>query len=61
MTSAGSGPTVGEYILMGYVPTEQAQIGAQLSVLYLGERYPVTVRSIDATPLLDPDNTLIRR
>ena len=61
VTSAGSGPTVGEYILMGYVPVEQAQVGAQLSVLYLGERYPVTVRSIDSTPLLDPDNALIRR
>ncbi len=61
VTSAGAGPSLGAYILMGYLPPEQAVIGAELSVLYLGERYPVTVRSVDATPLLDPDNALVRR
>jgi glycine cleavage system aminomethyltransferase T/glycine/D-amino acid oxidase-like deaminating enzyme len=61
VTSAGSGPSVGAYILMAYLPPEQAVIGAELSVLYLGERYPVTVASVDSTPLLDPDNALIRR
>jgi glycine cleavage system aminomethyltransferase T len=61
VTSAGSGPSLGAYILMGYIPPEQAVIGAELSVLYLGERYPVTVASVDSTPLLDPGNELIRR
>ena len=61
VTSAGAGPSLGAYILMGYLPPEQAVIGAELSVLYLGERYPVTVRSVDSTPLLDPDNALVRR
>ena len=61
VTSAGSGPSLGAYILMGYLPPEQAVIGTELSVLHLGERYPVTVASIDSTPLLDPDNARIRR
>ena len=61
VTSAGSGPSLGAHILMGYLPPEQAVIDTELSVLYLGERYPVTVRSVDSTPLLDPDNALIRR
>jgi glycine cleavage system aminomethyltransferase T/glycine/D-amino acid oxidase-like deaminating enzyme len=61
VTSAGSGPSLGAYILMGYLPPEQAVIGTDLSVLYLGERYPVTVRSVDSTPLLDPENALVRR
>jgi glycine cleavage system aminomethyltransferase T/glycine/D-amino acid oxidase-like deaminating enzyme len=61
VTSAGSGPSLGAYILMGYLPPEQAVIGTELSVLYFGERYPVTVASVDSTPLLDPDNALVRR
>ena len=61
VTSAGSGPSLGAYILMGYLPPEHAVIGTELSVLYMGERYPVTVRSADSTPLLDPDNARVRR
>ena len=60
VTSAGSGPSLGVYILMGYLPPEQAVIGTELLVSYLGERYPVTVASIDATPLLDPENARVR-
>ena len=61
VTSAGSGPSLGAYILMGYLPPEQAVVGTELSVLYMGQRYPVTVRSVDSTPLLDPDNARVRR
>ena len=60
VTSAGSGPSLGKYILMGYLPPEHAQVGTQLSVLYMGERYPVTVASADSTPVFDPDNSRIR-
>ncbi|MDE3131059.1 MAG: aminomethyltransferase family protein, partial [Acidobacteriota bacterium] len=60
VTSAGSGPSLGRYILMGYLPPEHARIGEQLQVQYMGERYPVTVGSIDATSLFDPDNGRIR-
>jgi hypothetical protein len=34
--------------------------GNQLSVLYLNERYPVTVAVAGAAPLFDPENTRIR-
>jgi glycine cleavage system aminomethyltransferase T len=60
VTSAGSGPSLGKYILMTYLPPEQARVGEQLLVQYMGERYPVTVQSTDATSLFDPDNTRIR-
>ena len=60
VTSAGAGPSVGKHILMSYLPPEQARVGEQLSVLYMGERYPVTVVTNDSTPLFDPDNERVR-
>src|SRR5215216_5388005 len=60
VTSAGAGPSVGKHILMSYLPPEHAVVGEQLSVLYLGERYPVTVAVAGSTPLFDPDNERIR-
>ena len=45
---------------MAFLPPQHAQIGEQLSVLYMDQRYPVTVRSVDATSLFDPENTRIR-
>jgi glycine cleavage system aminomethyltransferase T len=60
VTSAGAGPSVGKHILMSYLPPEHAVVGNQLSVEYMGERYPVTVATNDSTPLFDPDNSRIR-
>jgi glycine cleavage system aminomethyltransferase T/glycine/D-amino acid oxidase-like deaminating enzyme len=60
VTSAGSGPSIGKYILMGYLPPEHATVGNQLKVQYMGERYPVTVQTIDSTPVFDPDNSRVR-
>jgi glycine cleavage system aminomethyltransferase T len=60
ITSAGAGPSVGKHILMSYLPPEHAIVGEQLSVEYMGERYPVTVATNDSTPLFDPENTRIR-
>jgi glycine cleavage system aminomethyltransferase T/glycine/D-amino acid oxidase-like deaminating enzyme len=57
VTSAGSGPSVGRHLLMGYVPTDVATVGARLAVEYLGERYPVTVAGVGSTPVFDPDNS----
>ena len=58
--SAGAGPSVGKYLLMAYLPPEYAVEGTGLPVLYLGERYPVTVAIVGATPLVDPANERIR-
>jgi glycine cleavage system aminomethyltransferase T len=60
VTSAGAGPSVGRHILMSYLPPEHAVVGEQLAVEYMGERYPVTVRTNDSTPLFDPENARIR-
>jgi glycine cleavage system aminomethyltransferase T/glycine/D-amino acid oxidase-like deaminating enzyme len=60
VTSAGSGPSVGKYILLAYLPPEHANVGEELAVQYMGERYPVTVERADSTPLFDPDNERIR-
>jgi glycine cleavage system aminomethyltransferase T/glycine/D-amino acid oxidase-like deaminating enzyme len=60
VTSAGAGPSVGKHILMSYLPPEQAVVGEQLSVQYMGERYPVTVATNDSTPLFDPENERVK-
>ena len=60
VTSAGAGPSLGRHILMSYLPPEHAIAGNELAVEYMGERYPVTVRCSDSTPLLDPAGARIR-
>jgi glycine cleavage system aminomethyltransferase T/glycine/D-amino acid oxidase-like deaminating enzyme len=60
VTSAGAGPSVGKYLLMSYLPPEYAEVGEELSVLYMGERYPVTVAVAGSTPLFDPDNERVK-
>jgi len=60
VTTAGSAPSLGKHVLMAYLPPEQAVVGNQLAVSYMEELYPVTVGSIDATPLFDPSNDRIK-
>jgi glycine cleavage system aminomethyltransferase T len=60
VTSAGAGPSVGKHLLMAYLPPEQAQVGTELAVEYLNERYPVTVAVAGSTPIFDPENERIR-
>ena len=60
VTSAGSGPSIGKYILMGYLPPEHAVVGVELAVEYMGERYPATVVTNDSTPVFDPANARVR-
>jgi glycine cleavage system aminomethyltransferase T/glycine/D-amino acid oxidase-like deaminating enzyme len=56
VTSAGSGPSVGRYLLMAYLPYALAVEGTRLAVEYLGHRYPVTVAVAGRTPLFDPED-----
>src|SRR2546426_8365456 len=51
VTSAGAGPSVGKHILMAYLTPEEAAVGNQLLVEYMGERYPVSVAVAGAAPL----------
>ena len=60
VTTAGSAPSLGKHVLLAYLPAEEARIGNQLAVSYMEELYPVTVGSVDATPLFDPDNERMR-
>jgi len=60
VTSAGSSPSLGKHLLMGYLPLDAARVGTPLAVEYLGERYPVTVRAAGSTALFDPDNARLR-
>ncbi len=60
VTSSGSGPSVGQHLLMSYLPAGQATQGTKLAVEYLGEQYPVTVAVAGSTPLFDPANERIR-
>ena len=57
VTSAGMGPSVGKYLLLAYLPIEQAAPGTRLQVLYMNRVYPVTVA---ASPLFDPGNTRMK-
>lgn len=56
VTSAGSGPSVGAYLLMAYLPRELAVEGTRLCVEYMGVRYPVSVARAGRRPLFDPDD-----
>ena len=60
VTTAGSAPSLGKHVLMAYLPPDEAVLGNQLAVSYMEELYPVTVGSIDATPLFDPSNDRIK-
>jgi glycine cleavage system aminomethyltransferase T/glycine/D-amino acid oxidase-like deaminating enzyme len=61
VTSAGAGPSLGQYLLMAYLPPEHAVEGStELAVLTMNERFPVTVARVGATPLFDPENARIR-
>jgi glycine cleavage system aminomethyltransferase T len=54
------GPSLGKYVLMAYLPPEQAVEGAKLAVEYMQELYPVTVEIVGSRPPFDPENTRIR-
>ncbi|MGB7859344.1 MAG: FAD-dependent oxidoreductase [Acidimicrobiia bacterium] len=56
VTSAGAGPSLGKYLLLGYLPPEHAVVGTDLQVMYMNELYPVKVAVAGSTPLFDPDN-----
>lgn len=61
VTSAGSAPSLGKHVLMAFLPPTEAVVGNRLQVVYLEEHYPVSVASVDSTPLFDPANEAIRR
>ena len=59
VTSAGMGPSVGRYLLMAYLPVARARVGERLQVMYMNERFPVTVAAV-CTGLFDPLGTRMK-
>ena len=60
VTSAGSGPSAGRYILLAYLPADRAVEGAGYAVEYMGGRFPVTVAVAGSRALFDPANERVR-
>jgi len=60
VTSAGPGPSIGKHILLAYLPPERANVGEQLAVEFMAERFPVTVEVVGSTPIFDPENARVR-
>lgn len=60
VTSAGPAPSLGRYLLLGYLPPERARVGAQLAVDYLGRRHPVEVVACGRAGAFDPEGTRMR-
>ncbi len=58
VTSAGMGPSVGQYLLLAYLPIERAVAGTKLQVLYMNECFPVTVASRSA--MFDPEGIRLK-
>ena len=60
VTSAGAGPSLGKYLLLGYLPPEYAVEGNGLQVMYMNELYAVTVAVAGSKPLFDPDDSRMK-
>ncbi len=61
VTSAGAGPSLNSYVLLGYLPAALAQEGRNLRIMYQNELFPVKVARVGAKPLFDPDDLRMKR
>ncbi len=63
-TSTAYCPSIGEHVVMGYLPIERARVGEKLTLEYFDEdgngHYPMTVRIAGRGSLYDPDNLRVR-
>ena len=58
VTTAGPGPSVGKHLLMAYLPSELAEPGTDLQVMYMNELFPVRVAGTGA--VFDPDDSRLK-
>ena len=58
VTTAGFSPTLDKMLIMGYVPTQYAEPGIQMKVMYMNELFPCTV--VGTGSAFDPDNTRLK-
>jgi glycine cleavage system aminomethyltransferase T/glycine/D-amino acid oxidase-like deaminating enzyme len=59
VTTAGPGPSVGKHLLLGYVPADMAQVGADFKVMYMNELFPIKVAAIEGS-VFDPDDSRLK-
>jgi len=57
--TAGPGPSIGKHLLLAYLPTEMAQVGTELRVMYMNELFPVKVAAVDGS-VFDPDDVRLK-
>lgn len=60
VTSAGPAPSLGRYLLLAYLPPEEAIESREMLVEYLGERHPVRVLTVGRTAPFDPEHTRVK-
>ena len=60
VTSAGTGPSLGQHLMMAYLPPEYAETDAEVQIEYFGQQYPARVARVGSKPLFDPENDRIR-
>jgi len=46
-------------MLMGYLPNELAVVGADFTVMYMNELYPIKVSAVDGSTF-DPDDSRLK-
>jgi glycine cleavage system aminomethyltransferase T len=61
VTTAGAAPSLGNYLLLAYLPIEQAVEGNELAVMYMNELFPVTVARVGSRALFDPDDARMKK
>ncbi len=63
-TSTAYCPSIGEHVVMGYLPIERARVSEKLALEYFNEdgdgHYPMTVRIAGRGSLFDPGNQRVR-
>ncbi len=59
VTSASGGPSVGKFLLMGYLTPEYAVVGTDLQIMYMNELFPVKVAATTG-PVFDPDDSRLK-
>ena len=60
VTSAGAGPSLDSYLLLGYLPADMAEEGRELRIMYQNELFPVRVARVGSRPLFDPDDSRMK-
>jgi glycine cleavage system aminomethyltransferase T len=59
VTTAGPGPSVGKHLLLGYLPADMAEVGADFKVMYMNELFPIKVAAIEGS-VFDPEDQRLK-